>query len=202
MNELLKVEINDNQEPVMSARDLHEFLDSAKDFTEFFINVSEYRIRSNKSDLKMMREVLRSFVLKYGSDAITHLMDIVDIEMTLPCNQEVPRKFKEKQLQNNLLDNFCYAFPSYDLVGAEIPVNGIGRIDILAKDRETERPVIIELKIGGFNPNKQLLAYASEYENPVLIGVTETKIKPEMRNKDILYFTFLELKEGASQWVI
>lgn len=202
MNDLIKTHENEKGELEVIGRELHEFLNGAKDFTEFFIKVSEYRIKSSRSELKMLRQVLKPFVFKYGSNAITHLMDTIDVEMTLPRNQGVPRKFKEKQLQNNLLDNFCNAFPNYDLSGAEISVDGIGRIDILAEDKESKRPVIIELKIGSRNPNKQLLAYATKFKNPILIGITETELNPEIKNKDILYYTFYELEEGAAQWGI
>lgn len=42
MNELLKVEINENQEPVMSARELHEFLEIKTAYKDWFPRMSEY----------------------------------------------------------------------------------------------------------------------------------------------------------------
>lgn len=202
MNELLKVELNDNQEPIMSARGLHDELDNLDNFTDFFIKASEYKVALSKLELKTLRSVLKSFIFKFNSVAITYLIDAIDAEITLPCKQEMPREFKEKQLQNSLLDNFCYAFPDYELVGAEIPVAGVGRIDVLAKDKESKRPVIIELKTGSRNPNKQLLAYATKYDNPILVGITENNLSSANIHKGIFYFTFSELKRSSKQWVL
>ena len=199
MNEIIKISYQ-NESPTVLGRELHEALESARKFTEFFVKVSEFRINMNRDELKILRSVLVEFASKYGAIVITYLADTIDAERVLPCKQETPRKFKEKQMQSSLLDNFCYAFPSYNLVGAEIPVDGIGRIDILAEDKESKQAVIIELKAGSRNPNTQLLAYATEYENPILIGITEIELNPSSRNNDIIYYTFSELKEGAAQW--
>ena len=199
MNEIIKVSYQ-NENPTVLGRELHKALESARNFTEFFVKVSEFRINMSRDELKILRSVLVEFASKYGAIAITYLADTIDAERVLPCKQETPRKFKEKQMQSSLLDNFCYAFPNYNLVGAEIPIDGIGRIDILAEDKESKQAVIIELKAGSRNPNTQLLAYATEYENPILIGITEIELNPSSRNNDIIYYTFSELKEGAAQW--
>ena len=200
MNEIIKVSYQ-NESPTVLGRELHEALESARNFTEFFVKVSEFRINMSRDELKILRSVLVEFASKYGAIVITYLADAIDAERVLPCKQETPRKFKEKQMQSSLLDNFCYAFPNYNLVGAEIPVDGIGRIDILAEDKESKRAVIIELKTGSHNPNTQLLAYATKYENPILIGITETRLSLKLKNSNIIYYTFSELKEGAAQWV-
>ena len=42
MNQLLKVEINENQEPIMSARELHEFLEVDSNYTTWFKRMTEY----------------------------------------------------------------------------------------------------------------------------------------------------------------
>ena len=42
MNELLRVEINDSQEPVMSARNLHEFLGIKTAYKDWFPRMVEY----------------------------------------------------------------------------------------------------------------------------------------------------------------
>lgn len=48
MNELLKVEINDNQEPVMSARDLHEFLEVKTLYKDWFPRMTDYGFEENQ----------------------------------------------------------------------------------------------------------------------------------------------------------
>ena len=97
------------------------------------------------------------------------------------ASKRLQGNLKKKQMQSSLLDNFCYAFPNYNLVGAEIPIDGIGRIDILAEDKESKQAVIIELKAGSHNPNTQLLAYATKHENPILIGITETRLSLKLK---------------------
>lgn len=42
MNELIRVELSDNQEPVVSARMLHEYLESKERFSKWFEKVCEY----------------------------------------------------------------------------------------------------------------------------------------------------------------
>lgn len=47
MNQLSKVEVNENQEPIMSARDLHEFLEVATPYKKWFDRMSEYGFEEN-----------------------------------------------------------------------------------------------------------------------------------------------------------
>lgn len=42
MNELIKVEINENQEPIVNARELHNFLDIKTPYTQWFERMREY----------------------------------------------------------------------------------------------------------------------------------------------------------------
>ena len=48
MNELLKVEVNENQEPVMIARSLHEFLEIETQYTKWFDRMTEYGFSENQ----------------------------------------------------------------------------------------------------------------------------------------------------------
>lgn len=79
-------------------------------------------------------------------------------------------------------------------------VNTIPTIDILAKSGE--QFVIIELKAGRKNPNKQLIAYASKYKNPILIGITEEPLPEDSIFQGIQYFLFSDLKEGVETWIL
>jgi anti-repressor protein len=47
MNELLTININENQEPVMSARDLHEFLEIDTPYHKWFPRMTEYGFSEN-----------------------------------------------------------------------------------------------------------------------------------------------------------
>ena len=75
----------------------------------------------------------------------------------------------------------------------EVPVPNIGgRIDILARDKNSSRDVLIELKIENRNPTKQLIAYGSQYSNPILIGISTKKFS-DTGNMGILHYTYNEL---------
>ena len=78
-------------------------------------------------------------------------------------------------------------------------VDGIGRIDIFAKYGDI--PVIIELKKGRKNPNTQLIAYGSKFENPILIGITENELSDKYKEPNIIYYTFAQLKSKAKNWI-
>lgn len=47
MNELIPVKTNDNQEPIISARDLHKFLEVGTDFRHWFPRMTEYGFSEN-----------------------------------------------------------------------------------------------------------------------------------------------------------
>jgi len=200
MNNLIPINY-DNDRQTVSARMLHEKLDNICDFKEFYIAVSKLKVDLLKSDLRILRDTVNTFCSKFGADAIVYLADCITAEMILPCKSEEVRQFKEKQLQNELLINFNAAFPKYYLLGSEIPVDGIGRIDILAEETETGREIIFELKVGSGNPNKQLIAYASKFNNPILIGVTEFPINDSMKLQNVIYLTFDEIKKSSKQWL-
>jgi Predicted nuclease of the RecB family len=97
----------------------------------------------------------------------------------------------EKQIQDYIIQNFNKIFPDYEFVGKEICVDKIGKIDILAKDKKSKRDVIIEIKKGEQNPNKQLLAYAKGYDNPILIGITN--MCGDLYLKEINYYTLKDI---------
>ena len=201
MNELIKIQNNENGQAV-SARDLHKALSLCKSFEEFFIKVSELKCSLDTiAELRTLRKTVELFLTKYSGDAITYLADSIDVETTLPCRQEISSEINESQMKEELLNNFTNAFPDYALIGVEVSVKGIGRIDVLAKECRCERPVIIEIKASDMNPNKQLLAYAKGYKNPILIAITKKMFPLERRLKAIAYYTLEELKEGANLWV-
>ncbi len=56
MNQLLKVEINENHEPVMSARDLHEFLEIGTKYKDWFPRMTEYGFEENQDYIAMAQK--------------------------------------------------------------------------------------------------------------------------------------------------
>ena len=124
--------------------------------------------------------------------AFSTLFNLIDDEIA------IIKYFKEYDnelcMQNEIADNFNSLFPNYILLEREKRVSN-GRIDIFAKDKETGRDVIIELKKScGTNPTKQLKEYSKDFANPILIAITERKVK----NRDmeaITYYTYNNKKQ-------
>lgn len=197
MNELISVNF-DTQ--TVSARELYERLSKLNDFKDFFLDVSKMKISMEFEELKILQKVVKSFDYKFGVDAVIYLSDSISTEMVLPFNSLEARKASEKEMKYQIVNNFNSIFPDYTFVCCEKQVGGIGRIDIYALYKD--RSVIIELKTGNKNPNAQLLAYGSKFENPILIGITEQDISDERKVEGITYFTFPELKRGVEQWII
>lgn len=197
MNEIITVNI-DTQ--TVSARELHKKLNKHNDFKDFFIEVSEMKVSMDMEELKLLRMVVKTFSCKFGSEAVVYLADSIDAEMALPVKSLDVRKASEEKMKEEILNNFNSIFPDYKFIGCEKQVDGIGRIDIYALCGE--RSVIIELKTGSKNPNTQLIAYGSKFENPILIGITEKEIDKERKINGISYFTLSELREGVEQWII
>lgn len=168
-------------------------LRSVSDFKSFFIIVCNCKISFNRSELKILYDALDKFESQYGITAIAYLKDCIQVEMTLPCKNLIKRRYTEKELQGILIQRFSAIFPAYELLSAEVPVKGIGRIDVLARDLKSNRYVVIELKVKNKNPTSQLLAYASNYNNPILIGITEEKLTADQRSPSVEYYTFKEL---------
>lgn len=55
----------------------------------------------------------------------------------------------------------------------------------MAKEKNSNRDVIIEIKKYNANPNKQLLNYSKNFNKPILVCVSESIIKTQI--KDIVY---------------
>jgi hypothetical protein len=145
--------------------------------------------------LRGLSQSLKNLILYIDVDinSIINLADMIDMQIGLTALSLHNNEISEKEYHKYILDNFNQIFPDYILQESEFKIEGVGRIDILAKDKNTDREVIIELKTKKQNPTKQLLAYSKDFENPILIGITEKEINMKSRIEGILYFTYQEL---------
>lgn len=98
----------------------------------------------------------------------------------------------EKSYHVELEDKFDSLLPEYEFVGSEVRTTDMAdRIDILAKCKDTNRDVIIELKTGKKSAHKQLRSYAYEFDNPILVNISEEEV---INKRDgIKYLTFNEI---------
>lgn len=180
--------------------DLKQQLDNCKNFKDFFITVCKIKVSCEFDDLLTLLHLLNAYIPTYGGKAIVYLKDCIQTEMVLPCKSKEAIIQAEKEMQKEIANNFHFVFPKYTFVCIEKKVNGIGRIDIFAL--YDKRPVIIELKTKRRSPNSQLLAYATKFEDPILIGITQEAIAEENKIPGINYLVFDELRKGAGNWII
>ncbi len=200
MNELLSFNCS-GEHPIVLDRNLYVELINCNSFEYFFIVVCREKVSRNREELDELVTIVSDdyFKIKYGLKAIMYLQDCITTEKVLPFNLSGAFNHCELNMQNEIIKNFSNLFPDMVFVGKEIVVKGIGRIDILA--RKGDRYVIIELKCGSKNPNAQLLAYANNYNSPILIGITEIELNDSQKLNNIEYFTFEELKKKVDLWI-
>lgn len=192
MNELIKVTYS-NDRPVVSARELHEMLRGFTSFESFFVAVCKLKVKLDRKDLDSLKKAVSEFRFYYSNEAITYLCDCILCEKVLPFNFENQRTFDEKTFQKKIIKSFDSVFPDFAYVGNEVSVSNVGRIDILAKEKVSGRDVIIELKVDDKNPTQQLLAYATAYDDPILVGVSTKKFSFKESDDRIRYYTYEEL---------
>ena len=101
------------------------------------------------------------------------------------------RRTNEADLHAAVVTNFSNAFPTFEYVASQVKTKAGGFIDILAKERNTKRPVIIELKLKDKNCARQLYGYAVDFENPILISITEETVR--LQQPDITYLLFKDV---------
>ena len=175
----------------MTIRSLYDKLSAFNDFKDFFIEVSKMKLSMDVKELKLLRTVVDVFSYKFGTEAIVYLTDSIDFEIVFSKHTS-ERKLNEEKMKEEVISNFNLIFPYYKFISCEKQVDGVGKIDIYAL--YGERSVIIELKTGNKNPNTQLIAYGSQFENPILIGITEKEINSKKKIDGIFYFTMSELR--------
>lgn len=199
MNNLIKINY-ETENPTVSGRELHKALDNCNSFEEFFVKVCEEKNNCGVDELKKLISIVNDihYRAKYGNSTIVYLCDCITTEKLLPCKSADPRRQIEKEIQNEIINNFNKIFPNMKFVGQEVTVNGVGRIDILAM--QGNQYVIIELKCGSKNPNAQLIAYAKNYDNPILIGITENELSSDQKLSNIEYLTFNAVKNRVDIW--
>lgn len=81
MNELIKVTVNDNHEPVVSGRQLHEALKIKTEYKKWFSRMTEYGFNENEDFLKVAQKCLTSSTGQNTTDHIIKLDMAKEIAM-------------------------------------------------------------------------------------------------------------------------
>ena len=146
-------------------------------------------------------DVLESLIkdaenLKCCKDAPIDVLNLIHMHSVTSQYEWIKEKNAEDSTselfyQKTIIDNFKDVFPQYALICEQYKTKAGGFIDILAKDIESGRPVIIELKLGAKNCARQLYGYAVDFYNPILVSVTEKDVVN--KQDDIKYVVYSEL---------
>lgn len=150
--------------------------------------------------IRRLNEVIQSELPSINNN----LFDNIEMLFTMNCvsGNDVLRqslKITEKEIKDNLIQNFNKIFPNWEFIKDEYCIENVGFIDILAKDKETNRYVIIEIKKDETNPNKQLLKYSKGFINPILVGITDMDKKKYKNN--IIYFKTKDILNKLKQYI-
>lgn len=81
MNELISVTLNDNQEPVVSGRQLHEVLKVKTEYKKWFSRMTEYGFNENEDFLKVTQKCLTSSTGQNTTDHVIKLDMAKEIAM-------------------------------------------------------------------------------------------------------------------------
>ena len=81
MNEVIKVTLNDNHEPVVSGRQLHEALEVKTEYKKWFSRMTEYGFNENEDFLKVTQKCLTSSTGQNTTDHIIKLDMAKEIAM-------------------------------------------------------------------------------------------------------------------------
>ena len=81
MNEVINVTLNDNHEPVVSGRQLHEALDVKTEYKKWFSRMTEYGFNENEDFLKVTQKCLTSSTGQNTTDHIIKLDMAKEIAM-------------------------------------------------------------------------------------------------------------------------
>ena len=142
------------------------------------------------NDFDVLKKYKDDIDLLFGS-GISHIMQL--LLYSTHTEIEIENSISEKTYQNNIIENFSNIkmFNNYIFVESEKKLNDGDKIDIFAKTKDSNRPVIIELKIKNKSGRKQLRSYATHFDNPILINISEDY--PCNITEDIIYLTYKDL---------
>jgi len=158
----------------------------AKEISYLFEDMYKSMSLNYLKDFDYLKENKDKIIFTLGTDAYYTFEKMLC--STIPSQE---RQSNEINYQKKVVSNFKKIFPTFKLIKKEYKLSDGDKIDILAKCMDTKKYVIIELKIGNKSGRKQLRSYATHFENPILINISEKEVNN--KTNDILYKTYKEL---------
>ena len=176
MNELIKYDWEETFEKVVSDLKFNVMDMTSEEVIIFFNYIIDGCFKRNfdTKRLKVISIVKSSHKKKKKRVILCYLMDYA-LSLLI-----IENKYTEVNYQDDVIKEFNNIFSEYEFVAKEYTIKS-GRIDILAKCKSSNRPVIIELKLFDKNPAKQLFRYSKDFESPILVALTEDKVKHKVQ---------------------
>lgn len=151
-----------------------------------------FRLRSEKSFVMNIATVLSNIelentVMKLNQENTKKQVDIKELSFykriwDLHAGIMGSKEYSalEAEYQKDIVKNFQKIFPKYTLVGEQVKLPDGDIVDILAKEKQSGRDVIIEIKLDGKSAHKQLRSYGCNFQNPILINLSQKKPNREI----------------------
>lgn len=140
MNELIKVEINENQEPIVSGRELHEFLEVKTAYKDWFPRMIEYGFIEN-TDFQILIEKVDAQKRARTYEQFNHALKIdMAKEIAMLQRNEQGKKARQYFIQIEKDWNT----PEKVIARALILANR--QIDLLQVEKKQQQQIIGELK--------------------------------------------------------
>ena len=169
-------------------------LDYCKDYEHFHATACQlaHELISQRrfSELTCLERAIELIGVKYNTNAYINILEHISLYLAFLLHGS--RK-KEHDYQSEIIGKFNALFPNLDFVSSEYKISNSCRIDVLAKEKQNGKDVIIELKTGRNNPTPQLIRYSKYFKAPLLIGITEERLKDSEKEEGIIYYTYSDL---------
>lgn len=176
-------------------RQMWERLRSIASFEELFVLLTGYLPAAHRSEARAILFLLNRFRGRFQDQAVDGLIDLCAPYALIPVQER--RRMTEPEYRRHIVRSFADYFPGYRYVGQEVQADG-RRIDILAEQSDIGRKAVIELKTRDVDPCPQLQEYAAQFDDPVLIGVTELPPVRPASDRRITVLQYRDLNQRAA----
>lgn len=135
MNEIINITLNDNHEPVVSGRQLHEALEVKTEYKKWFSRMTEYGFNENEDFLKVTQKCLTSSTGQNTTDHIIKLDMAKEIAM-------IQRTERGKQVRQYFIQ-VEKDFNSPDKIMARALLMADQKVHKLEAQIEADRPKVL-----------------------------------------------------------
>lgn len=183
MNELLNVTINENHEPVMSARDLHEFLEVGTAYKDWFPRMTEYGFSEG---IDFCSKMSASTGGRPSTDHIIKLDMAKEIAM-------IQRSEKGKTARQYFLQ-IEKEWNSPEKVMARALLMADKKIHLLTAQIEADKPKVLFADAVSSSKTSILIGELAKLLRQNGIEIGQNRLFEELRNKGYL------IKRAGSDW--